>query len=74
MSESEKQKTFQKIFNDAAEASDRPSTNRPTRSPTEYLMSVRLLGGIYQFNPDRLKSNLTGPNERLVRKTEVVFG
>jgi hypothetical protein len=74
MSEPEKEKTFRKIFNEAAEKSDRPSTRRPTRAPAEYLMSVRLLGGIRRFNPDRLKSDLTGSNERRVRKAEMVFG
>lgn len=72
--ESEKQKTFREIFNETAEASDRPSTNRPVRSQPEYRMSVRLLGRIKRFDPERLKSDLTGPNERRVHKTEMVFG
>lgn len=74
MSEPEKRQTFREIFNGAAEVSDRPSTNQPARSPSEYLMSVRLLGGVCRFDPNRLKSDLTGPNERRIRKTEMVFG
>lgn len=74
MREPEKQQTVRKIFDESAEVSDRPSTNRPARSPSEYRMSVRLLGGLHRFNPERLKSQLSGPNERRVRKAEMVFG
>ncbi len=74
MSESEKQQKFREIFNESAASSDRPSTNYPVRSQSEYRMSVRLLGRVQRFDPDRLKSDLTGPDEGRVRKTEMVFG